>query len=299
MTGIVERAVASVNADTATASFVVSKPSGTASGDVLIGIVGQLVTNTITPPSGWTSIELESADANIRLQAWYKVAGGSEPSTYTWSVSATKGFAWIGCYENVDNTTPVDVSNDGNSTTTNTVTASATLATAADWLITTAVGRHAFNTARSLSTSDGSDVNRYTHGSASVSGFDYVAAVWDSARDLTTGSASRTLTTNTGTETGLSWLAIALKPATPPTLKARVVQAALTAPQALPPLRGRVVQAALTAPAPSGGKTARVVQAALVAPLPPGSPGRSGAYIAAGGNIKRVAVYTAKAGQVV
>lgn len=299
MTSIVQRASASVNADTATASFVVNKPTGTASGDVLIGIVGQLVTNTITPPSGWTSIELESADANIRLQAWYKVAGGSEPSTYTWAVSATKGFAWIGCYENVDNSTPVDVSSDGNSTTTNTVTASATLATAGDWLVTVAFGRHGFNTARSLSTSDGSDTNRYTHGSASVSGFDYVGAVWDSSRDLTTGSASRTLTANTGTETGLSWLAIGLKPAVPPTLKARVTQASASAPQALPPLRARVVQAALSALAPSGGLTGRVLQASLSAPLPAGSPGKSGAYVAAGGNIKRAAVYSAVNGQVV
>lgn len=215
MTGIIARAQAGVNEDTATSTYTVNKPTGTAAGDVLVAVIANVGAATFTPPSGWTSIETEAADSAVRIGAWYKVAGGSEPSSYAWSLSTTtKGFGWIGAYQNVDNTSPIDVSTDGNSTSTGSTTALATLVHANAWLVTAALGRHGFNAARSLSTSDASDTNRYTHGSSSASGFDYAGAVWDSARDLAAGSASRTLTVNAGTETGLSWLAIGLKPAT-------------------------------------------------------------------------------------
>jgi hypothetical protein len=79
------------NSATDVTSITVSKPSGTASGDLLIGVV---VTDgnagTFTPPSSWTLINAGTADPGgiadqVTLGAWYKIAGGSEPASYQWT----------------------------------------------------------------------------------------------------------------------------------------------------------------------------------------------------------------------
>lgn len=69
-------------------SAVVSKPASTASGDLLIAAVntGSGATGWVAP-SGWTAVAgAPWSDSNDTSGGvWYKVAGGSEPSTYTWS----------------------------------------------------------------------------------------------------------------------------------------------------------------------------------------------------------------------
>jgi hypothetical protein len=64
-----------------------SKPSGTAEGDLLLAFVCMRANPTITPPSGWALIE--DVRNSALLAVYYKVAGSSEPSTYTFSVSTT------------------------------------------------------------------------------------------------------------------------------------------------------------------------------------------------------------------
>jgi hypothetical protein len=72
-------------------TVVVSKPSGTAEGDVLIAMVSISGSNpTITPPSGWTLVvSLGATGGGVNSGVWTKVAGGSEPTTYTWTSSNT------------------------------------------------------------------------------------------------------------------------------------------------------------------------------------------------------------------
>ena len=68
--------------------MTISKPSGTAEGDVLVAAMN---TNTnlsqsITPPSGWTQVGVTAAGIR-RFGVWHKIAGPSEPADYTWSVT--------------------------------------------------------------------------------------------------------------------------------------------------------------------------------------------------------------------
>jgi hypothetical protein len=284
----------------ATGGWTVTKPAGTAAGHVLVAIVAAIGASvTFTPPSGWTLIGSETTNTNINLSAYVKVAGGSEPSNYTWTPSiGVKGFATISAYDGVDTTNPID------SAASNTVTSSATVAPADTiagtgcWLITAAVGRHNFAAARTWSTSDGSDSSRYSHGSATGSGFDYTGGVFDSNRALTSGSASRTLTTSTSTENAASWWAIALAPAASGALQGRVYQAGVSAPAAAAAILGRVYRAFLAAAAPSGGLTGRVYKASLIPPLATGAAGQSGFYVRKSGNLSAAQVFVNKAGQI-
>lgn len=93
----------SSNSGNSTTSLSVSKPTSTASGDLLVGIYmygsAPNGTNMVSPAlsgSGWTQLHHISAEGfsnpfNIFVDgvAWYKFAGGSEPTSYTFSDSTT------------------------------------------------------------------------------------------------------------------------------------------------------------------------------------------------------------------
>lgn len=103
----------------ATLTLNATKPSGVVAGDVLIAfvVVGDTggVEPVFTAPAGWTLIQDQADHANgpanyIKLAAYWRLAGGSEPSTYTFTTStATQSrFAVvINAYIGVDTTTPV------------------------------------------------------------------------------------------------------------------------------------------------------------------------------------------------
>lgn len=104
------------NSTGALSSVPVDKPAGTASGDVLIAFCMYYGQDAgPTPPSGWTEIDYASevtpkTNSGHRLHAWYRVAGGSEPSTYTWSMVNTdlySAFAIV-CYSGVNTSSPID-----------------------------------------------------------------------------------------------------------------------------------------------------------------------------------------------
>lgn len=99
-------------------SLVINAPSGTSDGDFLIAHIARnyttLVGATITPPSGWTLLLTNSSGA---MDSWvyYKFAGASEPSSYTWTLGATGTVAQscggdIHRITAVDTSTPIDVS---------------------------------------------------------------------------------------------------------------------------------------------------------------------------------------------
>jgi hypothetical protein len=76
----------SVNTD----SVVLDLPTGTSSGDLLLAIVSVSANRTITAPSGWT-VESEVLEGTFsgRKGVYTKIAGGSEPASYTWWLSLT------------------------------------------------------------------------------------------------------------------------------------------------------------------------------------------------------------------
>ena len=99
-------------------STTVSKPTGTAEGDLLVAYVltfGWGNDPTINTPSGWTKIGPRDADkyygGNVHSGIFWKVAGASEPESYTWTNNGSGS-----TYSNVllhrvtgaDTTSPID-----------------------------------------------------------------------------------------------------------------------------------------------------------------------------------------------
>jgi hypothetical protein len=67
--------------------------------------------NTITPPAGWTLVLRQDSLSAIATACYVKVAGASEPTSYTWSFgSAGEASGGIASYSGVNPTTPVDAS---------------------------------------------------------------------------------------------------------------------------------------------------------------------------------------------
>lgn len=79
-----------VNTQSATqanaSSITATKPTGTASGDVLLAFFTSN-NQTCSPPSGWTLV-FDDVTEVFRHQMFYKVAGGSEPSNYSFTVGS-------------------------------------------------------------------------------------------------------------------------------------------------------------------------------------------------------------------
>lgn len=95
-------------------SLTITKPTGTASGDLLVAqIVWDVSTGNPTAPSGWTLLNKSSQfDGGVQMSQaiYYKEAGGSEPSNYTWTInaSATTGCGGIARVTGADNTAVSD-----------------------------------------------------------------------------------------------------------------------------------------------------------------------------------------------
>jgi MSHA biogenesis protein MshQ len=69
---------------------------------------------TLTPPAGWTLVSrTDNTNSNANSLAVYiKVAGASEPATYTWGVSSSSGATGgIQSFAGVDISSPIDVQN--------------------------------------------------------------------------------------------------------------------------------------------------------------------------------------------
>ncbi len=103
-------ATAGNNASGAT-TLVVAKPGGTIAGDVMLAQISTASTTAIvTAPSGWALVA-NSQVANgtgIRSQVYWKTAGVSEPSTYTWTFSASNIASGVAqAYTGVNPTTPI------------------------------------------------------------------------------------------------------------------------------------------------------------------------------------------------
>ncbi len=105
-----------LSASTVTNGTSVSRPSGVAQGDLLLGEIEiDADPVTVTGPSGWTRLldttVARGTSSAFHEQLWYKVAGATEPGVYSWSVPAN---IWVDAavsdYINVSRTAPIDVS---------------------------------------------------------------------------------------------------------------------------------------------------------------------------------------------
>jgi hypothetical protein len=129
------------SAATTTDGTTVNKPSGTAAGDLLLAEL-EVDENpaTVTPPAGWTLLQ-DTLGAGgtgnaFHTQVWWKLAGSSEPSSYTWTVS---GSPWVDvgllAYKNVNQASPIDVSAGRDAGTTSAPTTPSVTTTAANDLV--------------------------------------------------------------------------------------------------------------------------------------------------------------------
>jgi hypothetical protein len=84
---------AATAAGASSTSVTVNKPSGTAENDVLLALLFiEHASATVTPPSSWTLVRdslQAGGSVDYRHVTYWKRAGGSEPSSYQWSFSAS------------------------------------------------------------------------------------------------------------------------------------------------------------------------------------------------------------------
>jgi hypothetical protein len=118
-------------------SITLNKPSGTASGDVLVAAIEISGTTTVTAPSGWTLVRSTTSGSTLTQATYVHIAGSSEPSSYQWRFAASRlASGAVAAYVGVDGTTPVDVSSGGSSSgSTSIVGPSVTTTTAGELLI--------------------------------------------------------------------------------------------------------------------------------------------------------------------
>lgn len=86
------------------------KPAGTVSGDVLYAHqFADSSTDGQMTATGWTQVGATASNAGVLMKLWRKVAGGSEPSTYTFNCgSGADTLVIIRCVMGADTTTPED-----------------------------------------------------------------------------------------------------------------------------------------------------------------------------------------------
>ena len=88
------RSVSSGTAEEAT-SINLGRPAGTVAGDLFLAVVGHEFGNrrSMAPPAGWTAVpNTDRANGKwVGIHAWYRVAGPSEPASYTFTLTGGAG----------------------------------------------------------------------------------------------------------------------------------------------------------------------------------------------------------------
>ena len=92
-------------------SIVVTKPTGTADGDLLVAFVsGEDDAGVLSPPGGWTQIFQIDNPGNFVSGAWFRMASG-EPASFTFTSTVSHAMnAGVLRYSGADAANPIDVS---------------------------------------------------------------------------------------------------------------------------------------------------------------------------------------------
>jgi hypothetical protein len=91
------------------ASITLSRPTGLAAGNVMVAAIATNDDATIGIPAGWTAVRQDVTTA-VRQSVFVRVAGPTEPTSYTWTLSGSRRVAGgITAYAGVDPVQPVDV----------------------------------------------------------------------------------------------------------------------------------------------------------------------------------------------
>lgn len=183
-------------------TFVVNKPTGTAQGDTMITFLTNYDAAPISAPSGWTQAALvDNASANLRSYIYYKLAGSSEPSSYSWGLDPGLDLAAgvvIHTYRGVDIANPVGSFVTAQSTTAESLASGNVNVTHANsWLIGMSSCRH---TGTTDCTCTAASLTERVDGCANdtAGSFSRATATYDSNGTVATGNATRTFV-RTGT----------------------------------------------------------------------------------------------------
>lgn len=207
-------------------NFSLNKPSGVASGDLMLAsVVFSGIVPTVTTPSGWTLIrKITTAgsgnyqNGNLTACIYRRTAGGSEPNSWSSTYSGVTAYPKISqvvAYRNVDTSAPIisenfDSESNGSSVGTGTVTNNNSRA----WRVCMFGALSTYH-----KDWDGGDVEERADDYITSSYYDSELSVSDSNGSVSTGSHSRTASlSNSGSyATAFGWIAL-LKPlAAPPT----------------------------------------------------------------------------------
>lgn len=95
---------------TAAASMSIGKPGGTAANDLMIAQITGAEAAGVAEPSGWNEVPGgDITSSNTRYKTFYKVAGASEPSSYTFDFSQSeKHIGAITVLRNTAQQNPID-----------------------------------------------------------------------------------------------------------------------------------------------------------------------------------------------
>jgi hypothetical protein len=105
-------------------TLVIAKPASLVAGNVMLASIDTRGTTVITAPVGWVTIADNANGTAMRKTTYYKIAGASEPSTYTWSFSsAVPAAGGIVAYRGVDQTNPIDAANGQSNASSTSITA--------------------------------------------------------------------------------------------------------------------------------------------------------------------------------
>jgi hypothetical protein len=89
-------------------SLTLPAPAGIATGDLLLAAVDVRGSPTITAPAGWTLVRSDQSGYTIKQSVYYKIAGSSEPASYTWTFASSQGASGgIAAYIGVDTSAPI------------------------------------------------------------------------------------------------------------------------------------------------------------------------------------------------
>jgi hypothetical protein len=159
-------------------SLVITKPTGVVANDFMIaqitvrGGTGVAVT---APDATWNLLNSTDNGTGVQQDVYYKVAGGSEPASYTWTIAPSqRASGGIIAYYGIDNSSPIDASSVNSGTSATTLTATGITTTAANHRV---VGF--FGIAKNANTTaPGGMTEQYDAGSSSTQseGADYTAA---------------------------------------------------------------------------------------------------------------------------
>ena len=201
------RGASSANGGGKVSSTSIPKPAGVVANDVMVATLSIQGRPGITTPAGWTLIA-DTRTGKTEQASWYRVAGASEPASYTFGAASGTWFqaGGITAYSGVDTTNPIDVFGATIGSGTNAVSPNLTTNYAKAAVINPV---HFFvSTKTPATTPDPSLTERYDIGST-----DFLTSESADAVQATAGPTGAKTAVHANANTGWASQLIALKPA--------------------------------------------------------------------------------------